>query len=131
MKQKNPFDALYVGIEEVKDKRGNVVDTVLYNSKGDYSILVKMENPVLQYCANPEQYIAFHDLFCNIIKTFGEGICIQKQDIFCRQSFHRLPGGNASFLSKSYFQHFDGRKYNDIATYLIITRQLPKGFSIK
>lgn len=119
MGKKNVFERLYIGIEEIKDS------TVVYNSKGEYSVFFEIENVVEQYSADIDAYYSFSDVMTSVIRLLGEGYAIQKQDIFCKQKYEHdykdLP-----FLSQSYFKFFNGREYTELKTYLIITQEKQK-----
>lgn len=115
--KRETFDGVYAELEETD---GNVV---LFDSNGSPSVIFRMVNPVLRLCTDSEQYLIFHDLLSQIVQTLGEGYALQKQDIFCRQSFHQELSDDAEFLSKCYFRHFEGREYTEIQTYLIITQE--------
>ena len=52
---------------------------------------------------------------------------MQKQDIFCRQRYHRDIPEDAEFLTRSYFNYFDGREFTEITTYLIVTQEAQRG----
>ena len=105
----------YIGIDT--EKYG-----VIYNDCGDYSVVIECQNPVEQYCADYNAYQACHQLFENILKVLGSDYTLQKQDIFTTWKY---PGKtNKDFLSTSYFKHFNGRKYIEITTYLVITKNV-------
>lgn len=114
------FQQIYTGIETVNDI------TVLYTDKGEYSTILKIENPIDNYCADVDAYYNFHEFYSSIIKTLGEGYAIQKQDIFCKQKFRKELTGEESFLTKSNFDFFEGREFTEITTYLIITQERKK-----
>lgn len=119
MSKKNVFERLYIGIEEIMGS------TVVYNSKGEYSVFFEIENVVEQYSADIDAYYSFSDVMTSVIRLLGEGYAIQKQDIFCKQKYEHdymdLP-----FLSQSYFKFFNGREYTELKTYLIITQEKQK-----
>lgn len=118
--RKRVFDGLYAQLEYTD---GNVV---LFSAKGEPSVILEITNPVQQLCTDAEQYVVFHDILANIVQTLGEGYCLQKQDILCRQGYtHNVPA-DAEFLTKSYFQYFEGREFTEITTYLIITQEAQK-----
>ncbi len=52
---------------------------------------------------------------------------LQKQDIFCRQRYHRDVPEDAEFLTRSYFNYFEGREFTEITTYLIVTQEAQRG----
>ena len=100
---KRIFQDIYFSIEEV-DGIG-----VLYTKTGEYSAVLKMENPVQKYSANIEAGYALH-----------------KQDVFVRKAFKEENGGNHEFLSESYFRYFNGRPFTDSVCYLTITQENKK-----
>lgn len=117
--RKTAFSLPYAGVDSYRDL------SILYGEKGDFSVILHLSNPVLQYGADPDAYSAYQNLLLNIIKILGEGHIIQKQDVFIRRKYK---GENAGeFLQQKYHAHFDGREYTDIKTYLIITRQVKRG----
>ena len=121
MKEKRKkFNTPIIGIETIDGI------SVFYNTLGDYSTVIKCENPIIEYSANTESYYAFHDLFVSIVKILGKGYCIQKQDVFSKKQYD-YQGDNSDFLSSKYFAHFTGRTYTDVQTYITITGELPKG----
>src|SRR5690606_31850856 len=95
------------------------------NQKGDYCIILRLSNPVLQYSADPNAYDQFHQLYVNVLKIMGEGFVIQKQDIF-RKALFNSPGSTA-YLQKKYDAHFSGRVYTRLQTFLVITRKVSTG----
>ena len=118
---KKVFDGIYAQLEETD---GNVV---LFDAKGAPSVIFEMTNPVLRLCIDPERYMVFQDVLANIVQTLGEGYALQKQDIFCRQRYHRDVPEDAEFLTRSYFNYFEGREFTEITTYLIVTQEAQRG----
>jgi len=98
---------------------------ILYGDKGDLSMLLHINNPVLQYSADPDAYASYQNLLLNIIKILGEGHIVQKQDVFIRRNYK--PVAAEDFLQQKYHAHFEGREYTEIKTYLVITRQVRRG----
>lgn len=119
-KRKKIFQDIYFSIEDV-DGIG-----VLYTKTGEYSAILKMENPVQKYSANIDSYYEFNHLMTSLAQTLGEGYAIHKQDVFVRKHFHDESNDNHEFLSESYFKYFTGRPYTDSQTYLIITQENKK-----
>jgi|GEM_PF-4475611 len=117
----NPFDTMYTCVRDEKKGIG-----VIYDRKGDYSVMIRMENPVEQYCADRELYYKACSLYKGIIDTMGEGYSIQKQDVFCKRHFHPQMTGKEKFLGRAYMQYFDGREYVSQQTYLIITQEVKR-----
>jgi len=123
---KTEFDGLYQGVEEHEDGIG-----VAYTRKGHYSVFISMDNPVVQYSANINEYYDAAALFENIIKSLGEGYSLQKQDIFSRQSFDPVIDKDAKFLNRAYMNFFRGREYTEVQTCLIITQEIkPTTFGV-
>ena len=119
-KRKKIFQDIYFSIEE-DDGIG-----VLYTKTGEYSAILKMENPVQQYCANIDNYYEFTRLLTDVAQTLGEGYAIHKQDVFVRKRFADNSTDEHEFLSESYFRYFTGREYTDSETYVIITQESKK-----
>ena len=119
-KRKKIFQDIYFSVEDT-DGIG-----VLYTKTGEYSAILKMENPVQKYSANIDSYYEFTNLFAAIAQTLGEGYALHKQDIFTRKQFKDERGKGHEFLSESYFRYFNGREYTDSMTYLTITQENKK-----
>ena len=119
-KRKRIFQDIYFSVEEA-DGIGAV-----YTKTGEYSAVLKLENPVQKYCANIDSYYEFTQLFTAIAQTLGEGYAIHKQDIFIRKKFTEESDENREFLSTSYFRYFNGRPYTDSECYLTITQEVKK-----
>lgn len=119
-KRKRIFQDIYFSVEEA-DGIG-----VIYTKTGEYSAVLKLENPVQKYCANIDSYYEFTQLFTAIAQTLGEGYAIHKQDIIIRKKFTEESDENREFLSTSYFRYFNGRPYTDSECYLTITQEVKK-----
>lgn len=119
-KRKKIFQDIYFSVEDV-DGIG-----VLYTKTGEYSAILKMENPVQKYSANIDSYYEFNHLVTALAQTLGEGYAIHKQDVFVRKQFQDESNDNHEFLTESYFKYFNGRSYTDSQTYLIITQENKK-----
>ncbi|MDR3876744.1 MAG: DUF87 domain-containing protein [Alistipes sp.] len=119
-KRKHIFRDIYFSVEDV-DGVG-----ILYTKTGEYSAVLKIDNPVQKYCANIDSYYEFAHLFTALAQTLGEGYALHKQDIFIRKQFAD-DGGNREFLSSAYFRYFNGRSYTDSVCYLTITQECRKG----
>ena len=119
-KRKKIFQDIYFSVEET-DGVG-----VLYTKSGEYSAVLRMENPVQKYSANIDSYYEFSHLFTDIDQTLCEGYAIHKQDIISRKEFKNEDGDKHEFLSESYFRYFKGRVYTDSATYITITQESKK-----
>ena len=119
-KRKRIFQDIYFSVENA-DGIG-----VIYTKTGEYSAVLKVENPVQKYCANIDAYYEFTQLFTAIAQTLGEGYALHKQDIFVKKSFEGMNGEEREFLSSSYFRYFNGRPYTDSECYLTITQESKK-----
>lgn len=119
-KRKRIFQDIYFSVEDA-DGIG-----VIYTKTGEYSAVLKVENPVQKYCANIDAYYEFTQLFTAIAQTLGEGYALHKQDIFVKKSFEGMNGEEREFLSSSYFRYFNGRPYTDSECYLTITQESKK-----
>ena len=119
-KRKHIFQNIYFSVEDT-DGVG-----VLYTKTGEYSSVLKIENPVQKYSADIDSYYDFTHLFSALAQTLGEGYALHKQDIFVRKQFANEPEHNQEFLSASYFRYFNGRPYTDSLCYLTITQEAKK-----
>lgn len=119
-KRQHIFQDIYFSVEDT-----NGIG-VIYTKTGEYSAVLKLDNPVQKYSANIDSYYEFTHLFTAIAQTLGEGYALHKQDIFTRNRFEFADAENKEFLSKSYFGYFKGRSYTDSCTYLTITQEARK-----
>lgn len=121
------FEDIYFSLEDV-----NGVG-VVYTKNGDYSAILKMENPVRKYSADADSYYEFTSLMASVIQLLGDGYAIHKQDIFVRKQFDmgsihgRNKDSRKRFLSDAYFRFFNGRRYTEASTYLTITQKGKQG----
>ncbi len=122
-KRANTFKDIYFSIEDV-DGVG-----VLYTKTGEYSAILKMENPVQKYSADTDCYYDFTNLMTAVVQTLGEGYALHKQDVFVRKSFDGRAlqvSDSGKFLSNAYFRFFNGRPYIEGCTYLVISQESKK-----
>lgn len=122
------FEDIYFSVEDVEQKG------VIYTKKGDYSAVLKMENPIKKYSADTDSYYDFTTLMASVIQVLGEGYALHKQDVFVRKNFDmsrvaakKKKGSKKAFLSEAYFRFFNGREYTEATTYLVITQKGKKG----
>jgi conjugation system TraG family ATPase len=113
------FDTPYIGVDA-----GDDFD-ILYGSSGEFSVVIAMKNPVVQYSAAAGDYDEFQNLLTGIIKILGDGYLLQKQDILHKAPFDPPPA--PEYLQQKFNAHFKGRAALRIDTYLTITRQVKKG----
>jgi conjugation system TraG family ATPase len=116
MKQKKVFELPFIGISEMEGY------DIVYSNDGNYSVVMEIQNMALQYAANPETYGEYHNLFGQLIKILGEGFIIQKTDIIAQKEF-KQKNPKEDYLSQKYFEHFNGRTYNELTTYLTVTKE--------
>ena len=123
---KRPLDNLFAQLQDIKDDSGKLMNTVLFSKNGAPSVIIEIENPVQQYATDATSYMVYTDVLNNIVQTLGEGYALQKQDILCKQAYHHDITPDMEFLTRSYFNYFNGRPYTEIRTYLIITQETVK-----
>jgi len=122
-KRAKVFENIYFSFEDVNDIG------VIHTKKGDYSTILKMDNPVRKYSADTDGYYEFTSLMASVLQVLGEGYAIHKQDVFVRKKFNisNIAGKNSDakkrFLSDAYFKFFNGRPYVESQTYLTITQR--------
>ena len=119
-KRKRIFQDIYFSVEDV----GGI--GVLYTKTGEYSAILRIENPVQKYSANIDNYYEFTNLLTALAQALGEGYAIHKQDVFIKRQFQDETNDHHEFLSESYFRYFTGRTYTDVQSYLIITQENKK-----
>nr|WP_068890421.1 TraG family conjugative transposon ATPase [Pedobacter panaciterrae] len=119
MKAHNEFRMPYIGTDKYLDM------DLLYGVNGEFSVVISLVNPVLQYSGSSEAYFEFHNLFTNVLKILGSGYLFQKQDVICKSVYPYRPA--AEYLQDKYNRHFAGRLTTEVQTYLTITRQVKKG----
>jgi len=122
-RRKNAFKLPYIAVDRFKRY------SIIYNENGDFGLILRITNPVLQYSANPDSYDSFHRLYVDVLKTLGEGYLIQKQDVFSKKKFNSQP--SHEFLQRKFDTHFNGRVYTSHQTFLTVTRRSKPGFKLK
>lgn len=105
----------YLGIETEDDEMHH-----LLGLDGETSVVFKIFNSVNQYAANSEEYLNYHNSMLNVIKILGEGHIIQKLDVLSKGVYNENKA--TEYLQKKYEEHFKGRAFNVINTYLTITK---------
>jgi conjugation system TraG family ATPase len=116
---RNNFELPYIGVTRTKPF------DLLYGSNGEFSVVIALKNPVVQYGAAISGYEEFHHLFTGIIKILGDGFMVQKQDMLYKAPF--APGAAEEYLQQKYNAHFTGREELKVKTFLTITRQVKRG----
>lgn len=119
MSKHHEFKIPYIGIDRYQGM------DLLYGLNGEFSVIIKLINPVVQFSGSSEGYYEFHSLLSNILKVLGSGYILQKQDIICKSKYPYRPA--REYLQDKYNRHFAGRLAVQVQTYLTITRQVKKG----
>ena len=101
-KRKHMLRDIYFSVEDI-DGIG-----VLYTKTGEYSAILKMENPVQKYASNTDSFYDFTRLMTAIMAALGEGYALHKQDIFVRRRFD-AESDRQAFLWEAYFRYFGDR----------------------
>lgn len=115
--KKEVFESPFIGIE-VKNKK-----PVLYDVKGNYSVLIRMENPCVEYNGDVDVYYEYKNIFSNILKVLGDDYAIQKQDILSERAWE-APYVPDDYLMQRQFNHFNGRLHKYGQTVLVITGKI-------
>ncbi|MGM9777361.1 MAG: TraG family conjugative transposon ATPase, partial [Prevotella sp.] len=123
-KRAKAFQDIYFSIEDIEGIG------VVYTKLGEFSCVLKFNNPVQKYSADIDCYYEFTSLMASIVETLGEGYAIHKQDVFVRKAF-RMPELSPEektkrYLTGCYFRFFEGRQFTDADTYLVITQENKK-----
>ena len=118
MAAKTVFEMPFIGV----DTKGEF--DMLIGKGGDYSVILKMVNPVIRYSGYPAGYDEFHSTLINVVKMLGDGYLLQKQDIISHSNYK--PGIANGYLQEKYNAHFRGRKSMQVGTYLTITRRVKR-----
>ncbi len=111
----------YIAVEEFENKG------ILYNSRGEYSVVFSITNPFYRHSADESLIYKYNDTITNLIKVLGQKYAIQKQDIFVKKAYE-APQETHGYLSKKYFEYFNGREYSYHISYITITQEKSSGF---
>lgn len=117
---KKTFEAPFIGMSEFEGI------TLLFSKDGNYSCMLSIENMAVQFGSDPRDYEQYHQLLGQVIKMLGPNHILQKTDIIARKRFAPPSDQTTDFLQERYFEHFKGRPYLSLTTYLTITRQQQK-----
>lgn len=120
MKSKKIFKEPFIGTSTIQGL------TVLHSSNGNYSVIMAIENTAMQYAANPDTYSQYHTCFGQIIKLLADNYILQKTDVIAQKKFKKPFLEKTDYLTQKYFEHFQGREYRDVETWLTITKQSKK-----
>lgn len=115
MKKNKAYKLPFIGLDDDKLP-------LIYHENGHYSTFFKIQNPIERFNGDTNKYYEFHSIMSNIIKTLGSGYHLQKLDVFSKEVLSYDLDQYDDYLTKSYFDHFNGRDYKNIHTYLVITK---------
>lgn len=116
--QKTIFELPYIAIDEVENF------AIVYNQDGSFSVTMQIMNLAPQYNADADIYMHYQQIMLNALKILGEGHLIQKQDIFVKKRYKKKPA--KEFLEKKFQEHFSGREYTEILTYITFTHKVKR-----
>jgi len=119
MAAKQVFNIPFIGIDHYSG-----ID-LLIGTSGECSVIIKIANPVTRYAASVAAYDEFHALMTNVVKIMGDGYLLQKSDVISKEKYP-LKNSN-EYLQQKYNEHFAGREYINVSTYITLTRQVKKG----
>ncbi|MBS1526129.1 MAG: TraG family conjugative transposon ATPase [Bacteroidetes bacterium] len=119
MPGKQIFKMPYIGVDH------DAGLDLLIGTGGEYSVVIKVRNPVTRYSASTDAYDELHALMINIVKILGDGYLLQKSDVISREKYPLM--GSDEYLQRHYNAHFEGRDYLKVSTYITLTRQVRKG----
>lgn len=119
MAGKQVFNIPYIGIDHY-----NGID-ILVGAGGECSVVIQITNPVTRFSAASAAYDEFHALMINVVKIMGDGYLLQKSDVISKEEYPLKDGGE--YLQQKYNEHFAGREYIKVNTYITLTRQVRKG----
>lgn len=105
----------YLGIEIQDDEMH-----YLLGLHGEASAVMKITNSVQQYAANSAEYLSYHNAMLNIIKILGDGHILQKIDVLSKGIYNE--SDSDEYLQIKYDEHFKGRAFNVINSYLVVTK---------
>lgn len=109
-----------IQIGEIKKKEG----VIYIKNRKSLTFLFKYRNPNVRYNGDYDAYTNFHRKFISIIKQTGEDFVIQKTDYINEKFYETIEDlDNIDYLNKKYHEHFHGRPYKGIDTFISITRK--------
>ncbi len=111
--KRRAFSSPYLGID-------TGLFPMLYTRSGHYSVVLKIENPVVQGSGDPLGYNEAHAHYQQMLSILGENTYLQKLDIFSSVKYKGQPT-TKEYLSSAYHAHFSGRPYIQLLTYLVLT----------
>lgn len=119
MAAKQIFNIPYIGIDHYFGT------DLLIGSGGEFSVVLKITNPVTRFSAASAAYDDFHALMINVVKIMGDGYLLQKSDVISKEKYPLKD--SAEYLQQKYNAHFTGRDFIQVNTYITLTKQVRKG----
>ena len=119
MAGKQVFNIPYIGVDHY-----NGTD-ILVGAGGEYSVVIQVTNPVTRFSAASYAYDEFHALMINVVKIMGDGYLLQKSDVISEEKYPLKQSGE--YLQQKYNEHFAGRDYIKVSTFITLTKQVRKG----
>lgn len=119
MAGKQVFNIPYIGIDHCSGT------DILVGTSGECSVVIKINNPVTRFSAASAAYDEFHALMINMVKIMGDGYLLQKSDVISKEKYPLKESGD--YLQQKYNDHFAGRDYLKVTTYITLTREVRKG----
>ncbi len=111
-----PFPLPFLGYET--SRLDGVPLDFLLDSRGLPIVGVEVENLCLPYGEDPLKYEAQHEAMKRVLGILGEGMMVQKLDVFSREEWESDALAKTSFLGKKYEEHFAGRLRQKVHSYL-------------
>jgi hypothetical protein len=119
MAGKQVFKVPYIGIDHYSGT------DILIGAGGECSVVIRITNPVTRFSGASAAYDEFHALMINIVKIMGDGYLLQKSDVISKKKYPLKESGE--YLQQKYNEHFAGRDYVKVTTYITLTKQVRKG----
>jgi hypothetical protein len=119
MAGKQVFNIPYIGIDHYSGT------DILIGAGGECSVVIRITNPVTRFSGASAAYDEFHALMINIVKIIGDGYLLQKSDVISKEKYPLKESGE--YLQQKYNEHFAGRDYVKVTTYITLTKQVRKG----
>lgn len=120
---KRKFNEPYIKID-TKEKY-----PVVFTVNGNYSILIKMNNPCVTYNGDKDEYYNYVNIFTNLIKSLDSSYILQKHDIFSKQKWE-LPYNSDDFLMQKHFEQYEEREFKHQATVFILTCEIKRSIFV-
>lgn len=114
------FQAPYIGI----DDSGKF--PIIFDTKGNFSVFMKTQNPCLQYNGDADEYYSFLNMYANFLRSIDPGYALQKHDVFSKKRWESKDDFEEDFLMKHHHLHYEGRLYKYQTTTLILTCELKR-----